>query len=41
MILARLAELYPKLEADQLQDLLGRVLFAAEMWGRLGVDADA
>ena len=41
IILARLAELYPKLEADQLQDLLGQVLFAAEMWGRLGVDADA
>ena len=40
-ILSRLAELYPETGAEQLQDLLGRILFTAELWGRLGVDADA
>ena len=40
IILGRLAELYPETGSEQLQDLLGRVLFAAELWGRLGADAD-
>ena len=41
IILGRLAELYPETGSEQLQDLLGRVLFTAELWGRLGADADA
>ena len=41
ILLGRLAELYPKLDAGELQDLLGRALFVAETWGRLSVDNDA
>lgn len=40
MLLGRLAELYPKLDASKLQDLLGRALFVAEIWGSLSVEAD-
>lgn len=40
MLLGRLAELYPKLDSGALQDLLGRALFVAEIWGSLSVEAE-
>ncbi len=42
MLLGRLAERYPDLDAGGLEDLLARVTFAAETWGRLaGAESDA
>ena len=40
MLLGRLAELYPTMDGESLEDLLSRILFVAEVWGRLSVEAD-
>ena len=36
---ARLAELYPRMDADELADILARAMFVAEIWGRVSADA--
>ena len=38
--LGMLAELYPAMPDDGLQDLLARLLFAAQVWGALSADAE-
>ncbi|MCY4427388.1 MAG: DUF935 domain-containing protein [Halieaceae bacterium] len=38
-LLGRLAELYPALDGDVLQDRLAQVLFVADLWGRAPADA--
>jgi phage gp29-like protein len=39
--LGRLAEVYPDMDGDALQEMLARMLFVAEVWGRLSVGEDA
>ena len=39
-LLGRLAELYPAMDPERLQDLFARVIFLADTWGRLS-DTDA
>lgn len=34
-LLARLAELYPRMEGRKLEDLLARAIFVSEVWGRI------
>ena len=34
-LLARLAELYPRMEGRKLEDLLARAIFVSEVWGRV------
>ena len=41
MLLGRLAEAWPDMDQDRLQERLAKVLFAAQLWGRLSVDGDA
>lgn len=40
MLLGRLAELHPAMNADALQDLLAKVIFVAEVWARLSAADD-
>jgi len=37
-VMGELIKIYPKLDTDKLQDLLARVIFVAEVWGRLQAD---
>ncbi|EGY27093.1 hypothetical protein DA2_0689 [Desulfovibrio sp. A2] len=37
-LLARLAELYPRMEGRKLEDLLARAIFVSEVWGRVSVE---
>ncbi|WP_241159450.1 MULTISPECIES: DUF935 domain-containing protein [unclassified Desulfovibrio] len=36
---ARLAELYPRMDTDELADILARAMFVAEIWGRVSANA--
>ncbi|MCY4214337.1 MAG: DUF935 family protein [Gammaproteobacteria bacterium] len=40
MLLGRLAELHPRMDAEALQERLARLIFTAETWARLSVDGD-
>ena len=39
-VMGRLAEMYPGMDTDALQETLTRLLFAAELWGRINADAE-
>ena len=38
-LIGRLAERYPQMDDDALQEMLARILFVAEVWGRLNAQA--
>jgi phage gp29-like protein len=39
-VLGLLAEVYPAMDSSGLEEMLTRLLFAAEVWGRLSVEAE-
>ncbi len=40
-LMEKLADTYPKMDAAQLEELLARALFVADLWGRINADAGA
>jgi len=40
-VLGALAEIYPKLDTASLEDLLARLIFTSQLWGRLNANAES